>query len=112
MKFKFGFAKKGEGSQQVLLPPRQKVDLSKKKKQGKLRKKETEEGKQPFDRFLRLALRTVGSPSKRIVKHMPNLRDDILKSNLNISPLGIVSISLFATILCVPIIILGAIIMV
>ena len=112
MKFKFGSAKKGDGSQQVLLPPRQKVDLSKKKKQRKIRKKEMEEGKQPFDRFLRLALRTVGSPSKRIVKHMPNLRDDILKSNLNISPLGIVSISLFATILCVPIIILGAIIMV
>ena len=88
------------------------MELSKKRKKVQGKRKDDKPETTFSDKFLRLALRVVGSPAKKIVKHMPNLRDDIFKSNLNISPQGIVAISLFATILCVPFIVIGAIILV
>lgn len=112
MKFRFSPGKKGDaGADQVLVPPKQKVELSKKRKNVQSRRKDKRAQTTSSDKFLRLALKVAGGPAKKIVKHMPNLREDILRSNLNISPQGIVAISLFATIMCVPFILIGAFVM-
>jgi flagellar protein FlaJ len=112
LKFRFGSPNKKGRSGQVLFPPQQKVKLAKKRKKPAQRVQQ-EKVKTTFsDKFLKLALRLMGRPAKKIISYMPNLRDDILKSNLNISPQGIVAISLFATVMCVPVIAFGMVILI
>ncbi len=112
MKFRFGSPGKKGGAKQVLVPPQQKVNLAKKKKKAGQRPKQ-EKAKTTFsDKFLKLSLRLMGRPAKKIITEMPNLREDIMKSNLNISPQGIVAISLFATLMCVPAIVVGVIVLI
>lgn len=50
-----------------------------------------------LDRFSGFSLRIFGGPARRIAEGMQGLRDDILKSNLRISPVALVSVSLFVT---------------
>lgn len=59
-----------------------------------------------FDRMTAIAYRTFGSQSKRIATSSPEMREQILKSNLRITPEGLVSLALFATALSlVPVVI-------
>jgi len=50
-----------------------------------------------FDSFTRLAFRIFGAPSTGLTRNIPLLRDSILRSNLRITPEGLVSVALFAT---------------
>ncbi|MBI3858689.1 MAG: type II secretion system F family protein [Thaumarchaeota archaeon] len=50
-----------------------------------------------FDRFVSFTFRIFAGPAGRIANSMPQLRSQILKSNLRTSPEGLVSMALFAT---------------
>jgi flagellar protein FlaJ len=52
-----------------------------------------------FDRFTLVAFRLLAWPATRITRSMTLLRDDILKSNLRITPEGLVSVALFSTLI-------------
>ena len=55
------------------------------------------------DRFIRFAVRLTGGLNKYVTARvMPGLGTDILRSNLNIAPEGIVAISIFMTFLYLP----------
>ena len=51
----------------------------------------------PFDKFVSATFKVFSRPASRIADSMPSLRKDILKSNLRVSPEGLVSLALFAT---------------
>jgi flagellar protein FlaJ len=51
----------------------------------------------PFDRFVSATFKVFSGPAGRISDSMPGLRKQILKSNLRVSPEGLVSLALFAT---------------
>lgn len=53
-----------------------------------------------FDKFTSVALIIFGKPSRRIARGIPTLRDEILKSNMYITPEGMVSVALFVATLC------------
>ncbi|MHB8565873.1 MAG: type II secretion system F family protein [Nitrososphaerales archaeon] len=57
--------------------------------------------------LLRVALRTTRSISKPLSRRIPALTQDILRSNLNTSPEGIIALALFFTLLSIPVSILG-----
>lgn len=50
-----------------------------------------------FDKYTRVAFRLFAWPATRITRSMTMLRDDILKSNLRITPEGLVSVALLST---------------
>ncbi len=50
-----------------------------------------------FDRITRLAFRAFASQSTRLSQSFPLLRDNILRSNLRITPEGLIAVSLLAT---------------
>ena len=50
----------------------------------------------PFDRFVSATYRVFSRPAGRIADSMPDLRQQILKSNLRVSPEGLVSLALFS----------------
>ncbi len=59
------------------------------------------------ERFTILTLRLLGGPARRLSRAMPSLREEILKSNLSISPESLLSITLFFVIISVGITGLG-----
>ncbi len=54
-----------------------------------------------FDRMASTAYKIFGTQGKKIAKSSPEMREQILKSNMRITPEGLVSIALFATVLSV-----------
>ena len=52
-----------------------------------------------FDRFTSLAYKIFGNQGKSFSKSMPSLRDDIMKSNLRITPEGLISVALLSTVI-------------
>jgi archaeal flagellar protein FlaJ len=89
-------------SPQVVVPKEQTVQ--KVRRASKRRKERAEEKRTTFfERFLNLSLKVTHTPSKTIANRLPNLRDDILSSNLNLSLEGIVSVSLFIGLLFTPV---------
>jgi flagellar protein FlaJ len=52
-----------------------------------------------FDRYTLVAFRIFAWPATRITRSMSLLRDDILKSNLRITPEGLVSVALLSTLI-------------
>ncbi len=50
-----------------------------------------------FDNLTRLAFRIFSAPATRLSRSIPLLRDNILRSNLRITPEGLVSLALFST---------------
>lgn len=60
-----------------------------------------------FDSFTRLAFRVFAAPATRISASIPLLRDNILKSNLRITPEGLVSLALFSTVVTAGVTALG-----
>lgn len=65
-----------------------------------LREMEGRQKKEPllslFDRFVSATFRVFSRPASRISDSMPDLRKQILKSNLRVSPEGLLSLALFA----------------
>jgi flagellar protein FlaJ len=106
---------------QVELNKQKQKRRGKKKRRKKIKEKsgEEEEGGQlkvkkkkekiPFsDRVVRFALKYTRAPTTAIAKRMPGLREDLLRSNMRISPEGIISLALLFTFISVPLSILGA----
>ncbi len=103
------------------LPKLEKSDKKKKQKrkkkfsskqdsglEGGNKKKQKEKEKKTFsEHMLRFALRTTRGLSKPLSRKIPALTQDILRSNLNISPEGIIAIALLFTLISVPFMILG-----
>src|SRR5579864_2655318 len=97
---------------QALSPPEVKAPKQKKLPKQERRyddfgpaKKKSQKKKRSFgDAFVRIAVLTTQAPARYLEKRMPGLRDDILSSNLNIAPEGIISIAIFLTYLCIPIV--------
>ena len=73
----------------------------------KLKKRKKEEKLTLFDHFLRFALKYTRIPAKFLTSRLPQLREDIMRSNLNISPEGMIAISLFFAFLSIPIVVFG-----
>lgn len=67
----------------------------------KIRLSARREGVKPrftlFDRFTSLAFRTFPAQAIRLSNSMPLLRDNIMKSNLRITPEGLIAVSIFST---------------
>jgi archaeal flagellar protein FlaJ len=90
-----------ESSQVVV--PKQKV-VQKARKAPKRRKEREDKQKFTFfEKFLNLSLKVTHTPSKYLANKLSGLRDDILSSNLNLSLEGIISVSLFISILLAPV---------
>jgi archaeal flagellar protein FlaJ len=51
------------------------------------------------DNFTRLAFRIFSAPATRLSRSIPLLRDNILKSNMRITPEGLVSVAMFSTVI-------------
>ena len=113
-----------EESSQVLAPPEElKVELERPrkrlgKKRRKISQKLAEEEKEirlkkekekhnGKDKLLSFALKYTRLPARFLASRVPELREDLLRSNLNISPEGIVAISLLFAYLSVPLMIFG-----
>ena len=77
------------GSVQNLFPPEQRARTSKKRVVKKKKSKIT-----LFDRLLRFSLRYTYKPSRILASRLPDLRNDLQKSNLYISAEGIISITM------------------
>ena len=70
-----------------------------------VKRKKPEGQKKSFgDKFLNLALRVTRRPAKYLSDKLQSLREDILKSNMSTSLEGIMAISLFVTILLIPVV--------
>ncbi len=52
-----------------------------------------------FDRFTSVAFRVFSRPATRFTRSIPLLRDDILRSNLRITPEGLVSVAFFSALI-------------
>jgi archaeal flagellar protein FlaJ len=89
-----------------------------KKKRKRIKEKSEEEGniskvkskeKIAFsDRVIRFALKYTRVPTSYIAKKMPGLRDDLLRSNMRISPEGVISLAILFTFVSIPVSIFGA----
>ena len=67
----------------------------------KLRKSKQGSKMGGFDRMTAIAYKMFGTYGKKISASSPQMRDEILKSNMRITPEGLVSLALFATVLLV-----------
>src|SRR5579875_145290 len=97
-----------EPQQQELQRPKNIAGQKIKKK--KVKSKEEEE-RTFSDRFIRLSMRLTRAPTMFLVKRIPGIRDDILRSNVNISPEGIISVAMFLAYLMIPVAAVGAFVM-
>src|SRR6266849_10192986 len=52
-----------------------------------------------FDRLSLLSYRIFKGPSERMAKAIPDLREDLLKSNLRVTPVGLISVAIFSTLI-------------
>lgn len=97
------------------------VTKQKQKRRGKKRKKvKAKDGEENLskakskekiafsDRLVRFALKYTRLPTRIIAKRLPGLRDDLLRSNMRISPEGIISLALLFTFISIPVSIFGA----
>lgn len=103
------------------------VEPTKQKRRGKKRKKQrkeqleerVEKGKEKVkkkaeketsfsDALVKVALKYTRAPTRYLAKKMPGLRENLLRSNLRISPEGLIAISLLVTFISIPISIVGA----
>jgi archaeal flagellar protein FlaJ len=55
-----------------------------------------------FERLLRFAIRITRAPTNFLSEKIPNMREEIQKSNLSATPEGIISVAIFATLAMVP----------
>jgi flagellar protein FlaJ len=99
-------ANESSGSVQSLLPPAQRT---------RTRKKRIAKKRKPsitlFDRLLRFSLRYAYKPSRILASRLPQLRDDLQKSNMYISAEGIISITMLFMLICIPPVIVGMILL-
>ncbi|MDA4123918.1 MAG: type II secretion system F family protein [Thaumarchaeota archaeon] len=51
-----------------------------------------------FDRFSLVSYRIFKAPAERISKRIPLLREDLLRSNLRVTPVGLIAVALFSTV--------------
>jgi flagellar protein FlaJ len=93
----------GSGSVQNLYPPQHRTKAS--KKAVKKRKPKISF----FDRLLRFSLRYTYKPSRILASRLPDLRNDLQKSNLYISAEGIISITMLFMLISIPIVIVAAV---
>ncbi len=94
---------------QALSVPKTKPKAAKKRRKGiKVQKNKISLS----ERMLRLALRCTRIPAKIFVSRVPFLREDLLRSNLSISAEGLIALSMFIAILCVPIAIVASIVLI
>lgn len=69
------------------------------------RRKKTKKEKTSFgDKFLRLSLRVTKVPARSLADRLPSLREDILRSSLSTSLEGIIAMSMFMSILMIPVV--------
>ena len=52
-----------------------------------------------FDRFSLISYRIFKAPAERIAGGIPLLKDDLLKSNMRVTPVGLVAVALFSTLI-------------
>jgi len=52
-----------------------------------------------FDRFSLVSYRVFRAPAERVSRGIPLLNDELLKSNLRVTPVGLVSVALFSTLI-------------
>ena len=52
-----------------------------------------------FENFSRAAFRIFSSPATRLTRSIPLLRDQILRSNIRITPEGLVAVAMFSTVI-------------
>jgi archaeal flagellar protein FlaJ len=52
-----------------------------------------------FDRFSLFSYKIFSKPAARLAKSMPLLRDDLLKSNMRVTPTGLISVAFLATLI-------------
>jgi flagellar protein FlaJ len=60
------------------------------------------------DRVIRFALKYTRFPTRIIAKRMPGLRENLLRSNMRISPEGVISLALLFTLISIPVSLFGA----
>jgi len=93
------------GSVQNLFPPEQRARTSKKrvvKKKSRITL---------FERLLRFSLKYTYKPSRLLASRLPELRNDLQKSNMYISAEGIISITMLFVFISIPIVIVGMILL-
>jgi archaeal flagellar protein FlaJ len=61
------------------------------------------------DKLIRFSLKSTRPFCSMLADRMPGLREDILRSNLNLSPEGIIALSLLFTYVSIPILLFGAV---
>src|SRR2546428_4288736 len=52
-----------------------------------------------FDKISLLSYRIFKGPAERMAKLVPLLKDDLLKSNMRVTPVGLISVALFSSML-------------
>ena len=87
---------------QRLVPPERKVTRTKKKVVNKKKENFTF-----YEKLLRFSLKYTHKPSKALASRLPKLRDDLIKSNMYISAEGLISLSILFTIISIPLVIVG-----
>ena len=74
--------------------------------------KKSEENKITFtEKFVRFAIKYTRGISIPLSEEIPALKDNVLKSNLNISPMALISVSTLLTLLMIPVSIIGMYVM-
>ncbi|MHB2035678.1 MAG: type II secretion system F family protein [Nitrososphaerales archaeon] len=94
------------GQVQRLVPPERKVTRTKKKIVNKKKQNFTF-----FEKLLRFSLKYTHKPSKALASRLPGLRGDLQKSNMYISAEGLISLSILFTIISVPLVIAGIVLL-
>jgi flagellar protein FlaJ len=107
----------GKQQQQLIKPSEpstknKKNFKAKKFKKNKKKAKSDDTNKIPLgEKILRLALKTTRGPARVFSGKIPSMRENLLRSNMNISPEALIAISIFASFLLIPVAIVGAILL-
>jgi len=99
-------AKDSSVSVQNLFPPEQRASTRKKRVAKRKKSRIT-----LFDRLLRFSLKYTYKPSRILASRLPELRNDLLRSNMYISAEGIISITMLFVIISIPLVIAGMILL-
>jgi archaeal flagellar protein FlaJ len=87
---------------------RKKFKQKSEEEEGGFKKENSKERITFSDRVVRFALKYTRLPTRIISKRLPGLRDNLLRSNMRISPEGIISLALLFTFISIPVSIFGA----
>ncbi len=79
--------------------------------QQKTKDEKKKSGIKLFDRLLRFSLKYAYKPSKLLASRLPDLRNDLLRSNLYISAEGIISITMLFVFISIPLVGIGMFLM-